>query len=235
MFAFDTDTVPGFDKTLLLDFEGEDGALPRTLLKKLKAWAQATVARGAHNIYDSLPKSLVTLVESVSSTWESALPTSMLSLVRSASLPDAATAATAAAAPPPGSPTKAAPGSPTQAAAAAAAAAPPASPASAAASAADAAAVAGMNSELLAWTQQRRETVNTVLPVLGYLVSDVIVFVDTCEPRRLNLFFERVQQFASAAWVGCRASGWQVRRWARGRRWSLPGPMPVYPPRHPPP
>jgi hypothetical protein len=29
--------------------------------------------------------------------------------------------------------------------------------------------------------------VNTVLPVLAYLLSDVIVFVDTVEPRRLQV------------------------------------------------
>lgn len=33
----------------------------------------------------------------------------------------------------------------------------------------------------------RRDTVNTVLPVLAYLLSDVIVFVDTVEPRRLQV------------------------------------------------
>jgi hypothetical protein len=55
----------------------------------------------------------------------------------------------------------------------------------------------------------RRDTVNTVLPVLAYLLSDVIVFVDTVEPRRLQAFFERVQEFATTAWAGCQASGWQ--------------------------
>lgn len=48
-----------------------------------------------------------------------------------------------------------------------------------------------------------------VLPVVSYLLSDVIVFVDVVEPRRLHMFFERVQEFASTAWAGCRASGWQ--------------------------
>ena len=59
------------------------------------------------------------------------------------------------------------------------------------------------------WSVNRRDTVNRVLPVIAYLLSDVIVFVDTVEPRRLGQFFERAQEFASTAWAGCKASGWQ--------------------------
>ena len=60
-----------------------------------------------------------------------------------------------------------------------------------------------------AWSMNRRDTVNRVLPVISYLLSDVIIFVDTVEPRRLGQFFERAQEFASTAWAGCKASGWQ--------------------------